>query len=129
MPKAKKKYDPIAKLKTYAEILKNIPDYFYAAFAGELVSVFSPTIFDKDEDGTLGLAFCTGTNGWNAALEITCKKLDIMWLYAFYETLHWDESDKFDSDIYVLLVSKFINVETPDNKYYQYLLDKLDRVM
>lgn len=127
MPKTKKKFEPLSKLKTYEEILRNIPEYFYAAFTGELVSVFSISIFDKDDDNTIGLAFCTGTSGWNAAFEMTCKKLDIMWLYTYYQTLAWYESDKFDSDIYTLLMTKFINVDTPDNKYYQYLLDKSDR--
>ena len=98
MPRRKKKQG--LDYKDHTPMLRNIPDYFYSALAGELVSVFSPTIFDKDEDGLMGLDLCTGTGGWNAALEMTCKKLDLMWLYSYYLTLTWYDSDRFDSDIY-----------------------------
>lgn len=60
------------------EILSKIPEYFWTAFAGELVSVFGPNIFEENtDDGLMGLDFLGGTSGWSAALEMTCRKLEL----------------------------------------------------
>jgi hypothetical protein len=89
------------------DILSKIPEYFWAAFAGELVSVFGLGIFEKGEYTNRNLCYVTGTGGWNAALKYTCRKLEIDWLYDYYDNLQWYESDTFDSDILDILVSEF----------------------
>ena len=106
------------------DILSKIPEYFWAAIAGELVSVFGPHALEKfDESYTL--YFLTGTIGWNAALKMTCRKLDMDWLFKYYNDLQWWESDMFDSEIEDLIISKFLEVkddwpELPDKEQYRY---------
>lgn len=105
------------------EVLDSIPEYFWWAFAGELVSVFSTSIFVKDEFGQMGLYFISGTIGWNAALKMTCHKLYMDWLYEYYEKLEWWESDMFDDKFEDLLVSKFVHADRqPEDSYYSYLM-------
>lgn len=70
--------------KDFDKILSNIPDYFYPAFAGELVSVFGSEILEPSETGEVPLFYISGTTGWNAALRMTCKKLGIDWLMSWY---------------------------------------------
>ena len=54
--------------KNFDKILSNIPDYFYPAFTGELVSVFGSEILEPSETGEVPLFYISGTTGWNAAL-------------------------------------------------------------
>lgn len=96
------------------DILSKIPEYFWSAFAGELVSVFSPSIFEKVDD-TYSLNFVGGTTGWNTALRMTCYKLDMKWLYKYYDGLQWWESDMFDGEFEDLIISKFVEAEDVDN--------------
>ena len=105
------------------EILDKIPERFWPAFAGDLVSVFGPDVLAEDEDGCYTLYFRCGTMGWNAALSAALRKLDMMWLYDYYDKLEWWESDHFDGEVADLLIAKFIKAEDkPWNTYYRYLI-------
>jgi hypothetical protein len=96
------------------DILSKIPEYFWSALAGELVSVFGPHALEKVDD-SYNLYFLTGTTGWNAALRMTCRKLDMDWLYEYYNNLQWWESDMFDGEFEDLIISKFVEAEDIDN--------------
>lgn len=104
------------------DILSKIPEYFYPAFAGELVSVFGRGIFEETDDMGRALNYHSGTNGWNVALKSTCHRLDIDWLYIYYDKLTWWESDMFDGEIEDLVISKFVeNEEESTHAYYLWL--------
>lgn len=67
------------------EIDAKIPDYFYPALAGELYSVFDyrrleqvVSVYEKDNDWPVA-----ETDYYSVAFMITCKKLDMMWLYDY----------------------------------------------
>lgn len=106
------------------DIMAKIPEYFWAAIAGELVSIFGPHALEKIDE-SYSLYFLTGTTGWNAALMMTCRKLDMNWLFEYYDKLQWWESDLFDSEFEDLIISKFIEVkddwpELPEEERYRY---------
>ena len=108
---------------TANETISNIPDYFYPAFAGELVSVFGTDIFTQDDDGDNTLLYVSGTSGWHAALKMTCYKLNLYWLQNWYDELEWYDSDDFDSKLVELLFSKFLNAKSEyANPYYLWLI-------
>lgn len=110
------------------EIISKIPSHFWPAFAGELISTFGLMIFDKDEDGFCELDCISSTNGWNAALRMTCTKLDMKWLYDYYDKLEWWQSDMFDGEIEDLLMKNFVESrDRPWNKYYQWMIKSEDR--
>ena len=69
--------------------------------------------------------FASSTNGLALAFMGTCEKLDMNWLYAYYQTLTWYDSDVFDGIIEQEIGKRFMN-ENGDNAndYYQYLLEK-----
>lgn len=107
------------------EILSQIPEYFWHAFLGELVSVFGPSVFEKDPESELmSLTYIGGTTGWNAAFKMTCHKLDMDWLYKYYYNLKWWESDLFDSECEDLIKDTVIDKSTPK----LLLLNEDDRV-
>ena len=115
------------------EIKDQIPDFFYYAFWGELVSIFGPGVIEAEsyypnEDGKTyeplyGLTYCTSTGGWNEALWATCKKLDLMPVFEYYDKLPWYDSDRFDGEIEVEMYHHMPRDENPANPYYKYLLD------
>ena len=110
-------------IKKFDEILSNIPDYFYPAFAGELVSVFGSEILEPSETGEVPLFYISGTTGWNAALRMTCKKLGIDWLMSWYDELEWFDSDDFDGELVEMINSKFLKAEYESaNIYYLWLM-------
>lgn len=111
------------------EILKMIPSYFWAAFAGELVSVFGLDIFRPSEDGVSPLYYIDGTSGWNAALRMACKKLSLDWLYNWYDKLEWYDSDNFDCELVELLETNFVKAEAqkPAWPYYFWLVENETR--
>ena len=108
------------------KILSQIPEYFWYAFVGELVSVFGLLVFEKDlESELMGLNYISSTTGWNAALKMACHKLDMDWLYKYYDNLEWWESDLFDGEFEDLIKVLFINGElhnTHTNPYYLWLI-------
>lgn len=121
------------------DIESRIPDYFYYAMAGELVSIFGPWILEKQDypeydDGNeiLGDPNVDGsyydlnssTSGWNEAFKMTCKKLNMMWLMDYYETLEWYYSDIFDGIIEDRIIENYIekdHIHDHANCYYKYL--------
>ena len=104
------------------DILAKIPDYFWSALAGELVSVFSTSIFDKDDTDMYQLDFLCGTTGFDCAFHMTCRKLDLMWLYDYRNRLEWYDYDMFDSEISDILINKVLLSEPKKyNSYYDWL--------
>lgn len=116
------------------EIKSKIPEHFYYALWGELVSIFGPDImipeyYEMPEDQAHGdpkpfypLAYDTSTSGWNQALFATCAKLDLMEVYNYYGSLEWFDSDRFDGEIEEELYKHMPGVGEPSNAYYRYLL-------
>lgn len=110
------------------DIKDNIPDYFYYAMAGELVSIFGLHILQKQsykEDEWYDLE--TITNGWYEAFKAACRKLDMDWLLEYRNQLEWYDSDIFDGEIEKEIVEKFCkhnHMEDHANCYYKYLLSK-----
>ena len=112
--------------KNFDKILSNIPDYFYPAFAGELVSVFGIEILEPSETGEVPLFYISGTTGWNAALRMTCKKLGIDWLMSWYDELEWFDSDNFDGELVEMMETKFLdNSSESNNSYYRWVIDHI----
>ena len=105
-----------------ADIKEKIPDYFYLALGGELVSIFGHDVFQKDEDSVCTLDYLTGTAGWVAAFRMTCKKLNMFWLPVYYDGLEWFESDLFDDEVCQGVIDAFLKNNSNQNTYYLYLL-------
>lgn len=108
------------------DIKNRIPDYFYVAMAGELVSVFGVWVLQFHEDlGYYDLDSSTG--GWVEAFRATCRKLDMQWLIEYYATLDWFDGDLFDSEIEGEIIDRFCRKENQGevaNCYYRYLCEK-----
>lgn len=116
-------------------IKKNIPDYFYYALAGELASIFGPWILQKqafpefDDDGNeienySYYDLLSGSGGWVEAFFATCRKLDMMWLIEYWDSLGWYDSDIFDGEIESEIIERFCKVDVSQqhaNCYYKYL--------
>ena len=124
------------------EIDSRIPNYFYYAMTGELVSIFGPLILEKidyleyeyDDDGNqipgdpnVDASYYdlnSSTGGWNEAFKMTCKKLDMMWLMDYYRTLECYDSDIFDGIIEDRIIENYIekdHMHDHANCYYKYL--------
>lgn len=111
------------------EILTKIPQHFWPAFAGELVSTFDLLIFNKSENDFYPLNYVSGTNGWNAALRMTCKKLEMKWLFDYYDKLEWWQSDMFDGEFEDLLIKNFVEAEDlPASTYYAWMIGDNDEI-
>lgn len=111
--------------KKFDDVISEIPDYFYPAFAGEIVAVFGTNVLKPSEDGESPLFYISGTSGWNAALRMACKKLGLSDLWDWYDKLEWYDSDDFDGELVELLISKFIgNTDQSCNPYYKWLMNE-----
>ena len=113
------------------DILSKIPDYFGPAFCGELASVFSLDIFKTNDTNDMILVrYREGTAGWNAALKMTCRKLDMYWFYDWYDNLNWWMSDLVDEELTDIFVMPF--VEDWDREgfspYYKWLIEKDNKI-
>lgn len=107
----------------FDDVISKIPEYFYPAFAGELVSVFGPNILTRSDIKDSQLLDVSGTSGWNAALKMACHKLNLNWLLNWYDKLEWYDSDDFDYKLVELIFSKFIKREPGSIKpYYMWLI-------
>ena len=107
----------------FDDVISKIPEYFYPAFAGELISVFGTSVLTQYEDGENPLLYISGSGGWNMALEMTCRKLNIDWMFDWYNKLKWYDSDNFDVELVELINSKFLNGKLESaNSYYRWLL-------
>lgn len=105
------------KFKIPPEIEVKIPSYFIAAFTGELVSVFGGYIIERDKYDDYTLLWVTSTGGWNDAMRMTCRKLNVQWLYDYYNSLEWFDSDIFDG-IIAERVCEFLNGERGSTSEY-----------
>ena len=121
------------------EIKSRIPDYFYYAMAGELVSIFGPAIlekitvdYDEDEneyplsDDEAYYDLSSSTMGWKYAFIETCRKLDMMWLNEYRKTLEWYDGDIFDGIIEDNIITYFCkkdHTQDHSNCYYKHLLN------
>ena len=113
-------------IKNFDKILSNIPDHFYPAFAGELVSVFGSEVLEPSETGEVPLFYISGTTGWNAALRMTCKKLGTDWLMSWYDELEWFDSDNFDGELLEMTETKFLDNSSESNgSYYRWIIDHI----
>ena len=102
------------------DILDKIPEYFWPALGGELISAYSLSVLDKDPDtGLMSLDYIGSTMGWVAALRATCHKLDMKWLMDYWDKLEWYDSDIFDDLIIDMVKEKFF--EAPSNPSYAYM--------
>ena len=110
------------------EISDKIPDYFYLAMLGELVSIMGPDILKPvDWDGPEYYDFHSSTGGWVEALYETCRKLDMEWLKNYWKTLEWYDSDVFDGIIESRIAEKLTTEDFTANSYYKHLLKKSER--
>ena len=103
------------------EIKNRIPDYFYYALGGEYVSIMGADALIRDEDGLSRLDYDAGTAGYGEAFRMTCKKLDMDWLFEYWGSLPWYQSDIFDGEISDEVMRCF-DKEEHANAYYQYLI-------
>lgn len=105
--------------------LQRLSGPFWAAFAGELVSVFGIDIFQPEEDvqSARAIEYLTGTCGWHAALKAACREVGDEWFYEWYDSLGWMESDGFDYDLVDELVDRVIERgEETRHVYYEWLV-------
>lgn len=113
------------------DILNKIPDYFGAAFCGELASVFSLDIFEtNDTNDMILIRYREGTAGWNAALKMACRKLDMDWFYDWYNNLNWWMSDLVDEELTDIFVMPFVEDWNREgiSPYYKWLIEKDNKV-
>ncbi len=113
------------------DILNKIPDYFGAAFCGELASVFSLDIFEtNDTNDMILIRYREGTAGWNAALKMACRKLDMDWFYDWYNNLTWWMSDLVDEELTDIFVMPFVEDWNREgiSPYYKWLIEKDNKV-
>lgn len=105
------------------EIKSRIPDYFYYAMAGELVSIFGPYILKKFESQ---YDLDSGTGGWYEAFAMTCRKLNMAWLVEYWGNLPSYDSDIFDGLIEQEIIKRFCekdHLQDHANCYYKYLVN------
>lgn len=107
---------------TLDEIKEKIPDCFYYALGGELVSVFGTDVLEKDVYGVSGLDFVAGTGGYTAAFLMACKKLGMDWLAKYYIGLTRHKSDQLDSEISDKVLKRFRTDMEEKNTYYRFLI-------
>ena len=127
------------------EVERLIPDYFYPAFAGELISVFgwkwAQTAFsawspDYDEESDIAESLLTpedysepiydldsNSSGWAAALVSTFKRLKMIEIANLYLSFEWFEADLFNDIIEDRIVDRFINNGQYDNSYYGHIIN------
>lgn len=80
-------------------IKDHIPRNFYVVFADELFRAFGRNVFKPDENGIVQVDRLIGTGGFTKALRRTCQRLDMQWLWRYYEPLAWHDSDDFDAEL------------------------------
>lgn len=63
---------------------------------GEITSIFGLDVWHV-ADGVRTADYISGTVGLSFAIKMACWKLDMMWLYDYYDQMPWYDSDQFDS--------------------------------
>ena len=100
--------------------IKRIPNYFYYAMAGELVSIFGPDIL-KDQEDCSYYDLRSGTMGWNLAFLSNCRKLDMQWLIDSWRK----DTEQYNEIIENKIIERFCKKDHSKerfNCYFQYLL-------
>ena len=101
-------------------IKEKIPDYFYRAMLGELVSIFGIGIVQRVDDYDK-YHLNSGTSGWYQAFCATCRKLKMRWLITYYDDLECYESDIFDDEIEEEIIKQLEQKNVNNvSAYYQY---------
>ena len=110
--------------KTPDDIKSGIPEAFYIALVGEIVSVFGTDVLSEAES-PFGIVFIAGTSGYELAFKSVCFRFGLQKLWEYYDSLTWWESDQFDGEIMEKVV-EFANKEREENPndYYLYLLNE-----
>ena len=119
-------YKPFSlKYKIPDEIKEKIPVEFYIALAGEITSIFGFGVWETHENISV-IDFIAGTNGLEYAIRETCEKLGLNWLWEYYESLQWYESDQFDDEVVLLAKQNLdrISKGSNPNEYLRYLVEK-----
>lgn len=110
---------------TAENALRRLPEAFWAAFAGELVSVFGIDIFQRENgpQTCMSIECVTGTCGWHASLKAVCKRLWVEWFYEWYDSMDWIESDEFDCDLVDELKAHVMDSDDKSkHAYYEWLV-------
>lgn len=116
------------------DIKSRIPDYFYIAMAGELVSIYGIKILQKieyseyDDNGDkIEYSYYdldSSTGGWNEAFKATCRKLNMLWLIEYCHSLDWYDYDIFNGEIEGEIIKRCCEKDfgkVHANCYYRYL--------
>ena len=109
-----------------AEIDVKIPDYFYSALAGELYAIFDyrclelvMELYEDDNDWPVA-----ETDYYSTALMITCKKLDMMWLYDYCSReIAYTQFVDFGEIILQRIIDRDNWGNEDTEKYFKYLND------
>ena len=117
------------------DIKEKIPEYFYYAMGGELVSIFGTEVLIPEDANdeinkytVYGIDFVTSTSGWYEAFKATCKKLNLQWLLDYNKTLDWEKGDLFDDEIAQEIIKYFSSEpKSKVNSYYLYLSNSKDK--
>lgn len=94
------------------EIKEKLTDEFYSTMWEELVKEFGDDIkgFDESYDGKAvypSVYLYESTSGWRDAFYRTCEKLNLQDVREYWDSLEWDDSDKFDGEISEGLAKRF----------------------
>lgn len=87
------------------------------------MSICGASALIRDEDGFSCLDYNTSTSGYVEAFRATCKKLDMEWLFNYWNELPWYRSDIFDSEIADEVMKRFDSNDSA-NAYYKYLIER-----
>lgn len=95
-------YNPFSlKYEIPEEIKERIPEKFYQNLRNEIICVFGKDAFDRfDNLEEFSFSdYIIGTFGMECAIKAVCKKLGLDWLFEYYDSLDWYQSDQFDSEM------------------------------
>lgn len=128
--------EDILDYKKLEALIARIPNEFYPAFLGTLVSIFGYSaieeipeeILTKDsiaaEEKLYRYNLEEGTCGWYTALKIAANLAECEWLIKEYDNLIWYDSDVFDD----MIAKKLEKIpDTSFNDFYKIVSEKLNR--
>jgi len=76
-----------------------LTDEFVRAFYKKMQSCGYPNA-DK-------IGWAMGTNNWANSIRESCLELNLKELLDYYEALPWDDSDKFDFQLYEIILAAY----------------------
>lgn len=110
------------------EILDNIPPYFIAAFAGELVSAVGLSTLDKDDFGEYNFNNYIGEDEWVEALYYTCFKTGVFCFADYYSSVLYENDGRIIDSIIGLWLGMFLDnkgSEGENKEYRDYIKERL----